>query len=310
MDLKGKVAIITGSAMGLGRAFAARLLEDGAKVCLSDLQEEVGLRTLSDLKERFGEEAVHFIKCDVTKKTELESLYDGCEEHFGGKVDIFCNNAGVNHSVGWKKCMDINIMAVMEGTYLAMDRMNVQKGGKGGLVINTASVAGIITSDYNDPDGLTTSDWNSYYVSKSGVVALTRSLANKAVLLETGVQLRSFCPFFAETNLLNKWVEGEEMRQKVDNVCGVMSPEQAAEAFHSLVTTCENGDALVVAKDIPSFVYPDINLKLVTALSAGSLIGSKVFGVKVVKPKHQVLVLLLLILLLFICFHLILNWLF
>ena len=49
-------------------------------------------------------------RCDVTKLEELTALYDGAEEHFKAKVDIFCNNAGINTSLGWRKCMDINIV--------------------------------------------------------------------------------------------------------------------------------------------------------------------------------------------------------
>ena len=51
------------------------------------------------------------VRCDVTKEDDLTTLYDGCEKHFGGKVDIFCNNAGISHTAGWKKCMQIDIVS-------------------------------------------------------------------------------------------------------------------------------------------------------------------------------------------------------
>ena len=51
-----------------------------------------------------------FQRCNVTKEDELMALYDEAEEHFGGKVSIFCNNAGINHTAGWKKCMDVDIV--------------------------------------------------------------------------------------------------------------------------------------------------------------------------------------------------------
>ena len=66
MDLQNKVAIITGSAQGLGKAFAARLLEVGVKVCISDVNKEKGEATLAELGERFGPEKVCFVQCDVT----------------------------------------------------------------------------------------------------------------------------------------------------------------------------------------------------------------------------------------------------
>merc|ERR1719239_1265669 len=84
---EGKLAIITGSAQGLGKAFAIRLLAAGAKVCLSDINSEVGEKTLVELREKFGEDKAAFIRCDVTKKDDLVALYDGCEKHFDTKED-------------------------------------------------------------------------------------------------------------------------------------------------------------------------------------------------------------------------------
>ena len=139
MDLHNKVAIITGSAQGLGKAFAARLLEVGVKVCISDVNKEKGEATLAELGERFGPEKVCFVQCDVTKEEEFRNLFDRAEENFGVNcVDILANNAGINVNHGWRKCMEVNIMAVMSGTELAMERM--KKAGKPCQIINTASL--------------------------------------------------------------------------------------------------------------------------------------------------------------------------
>ena len=145
MDLNNKVAIITGSAQGLGKAFAARILEVGAKVCISDVNKEKGEAALKELQERFGEDKVCFVPCDVTKDEEFRNLFDKTEEHFKvGCVDILANNAGVNVNLGWRKCMDINIMAVMNGTEIALERMN--KAGKPCQIINTASLGTTFTN--------------------------------------------------------------------------------------------------------------------------------------------------------------------
>ena len=139
MDLVNKVAIITGSAQGLGKAFAARLLEVGVKVCISDVNQEKGETALSDLKERFGEKNVCFVQCDVTKDEEFINLFDEAEKFFKVDcVDILANNAGINTNFGWRKCMEVNIMAVMNGTEIALERM--KKAGKPGQIINTASL--------------------------------------------------------------------------------------------------------------------------------------------------------------------------
>jgi len=125
MDVSNKVCIITGSAQGLGKAFAVRLLNAGAKVCISDLKQETGEKTLIELRERFGEEQVCFVACNVTVEDDFKNLFDKAEEFFKVScVDMLVNNAGINTNWGWKKCMEVNIMAVMTGTEIAMERMS------------------------------------------------------------------------------------------------------------------------------------------------------------------------------------------
>jgi len=297
MNVQGKIIVITGSAQGLGKAFARRLLAGGARVCISDIQDEVGLQTCQELGMEFGKENLHFIRCDVTKEDDLTALYDGAEKHFGGSVDIFCNNAGINHTAGWKKCMEIDIMAVMTGTYLAMQRMSKKNGGSGGLIINTASAAGIIFADGTKE----LQDAESYFIAKHGVVALTRSLASESVLSETGVSVRCICPSFADTNIIREGIENvEEARKKIVKEYGLMQPEYVAEAYYSLITECSNGDALVVAKDANFIIYPNFTIPLLNLLA----VGSRLFGTRVFRPWHQVLFIIILLL----CFHFFLGF--
>ena len=121
--------------------FATRLLEGGGKVCISDVNQEKGEDTLAGLRERFGQEKVCFVMCDVTKEEQFVNLFDKTEEFFKVScVDLLANNAGVNLNFGWRKCMEINIISVMLGTDIALERM--RKAGKSGQIINTASMAG------------------------------------------------------------------------------------------------------------------------------------------------------------------------
>ena len=139
MCLNNKVVIITGSAQGLGKAFAARLLEDGAKVCISDVNRDKGDAAAAELGERFGPGNVVFVECDVTKETEFRRLFDRAEAEFRVEcVDILVNNAGINASHGWRRCMEVNILAVMCGAEIAMERM--RRAGKHGQIVNTASL--------------------------------------------------------------------------------------------------------------------------------------------------------------------------
>ena len=139
MELCDKVAVITGSARGIGRAIAVQLLDTGARVCLSNVDKVKGENTLNELQERFGKLKVCYFPCDVTKEEEVKNLFDKTENYFKVDcVDILVNNAGVNVNLGWRKCMNINIMAVLNGTMIAAERM---KGAdKPCQIINTASI--------------------------------------------------------------------------------------------------------------------------------------------------------------------------
>ena len=110
---------------------------------------------------------VCFVKCDVTKKEQFTNLFDKTEEFFQVScVDLLANNAGINLNHGWRLCMEVNIMSVMLGTEIALERMRA--AGKSGQIINTASMAGLAP-------GLS-EKMLAYTVSKHGVVALTRTM--------------------------------------------------------------------------------------------------------------------------------------
>ena len=139
MDLYNKVAIITGSAQGLGKAFAIRLLDAGARVCLSDVNRNKGEATLKELQEKYGKERISFVSCDVTNEEEIRNLFDKAEWYFSVDcVDIFANNAGINCNAGWRKCMTVNIISVMNGAEIAMERM--KRSSKTCQIINTSSL--------------------------------------------------------------------------------------------------------------------------------------------------------------------------
>ena len=139
MDLYNKVAIITGSAQGLGKAFAIRLLDAGARVCLSDVNRNKGEATLKELQENYGKERISFVSCDVTNEEEIRNLFDKAEWYFSVDcVDIFANNAGINCNAGWRKCMTVNIISVMNGAEIAMERM--KRSSKTCQIINTSSL--------------------------------------------------------------------------------------------------------------------------------------------------------------------------
>ena len=97
-DIKGSRAIITGSAQGLGKEYARRLLENGCKVCLSDIDEVQGLETKTQFQKQFRlkGDGVCFVKCDITKKEDWSQLWESAEKSLKGPIDILINNAGLS----------------------------------------------------------------------------------------------------------------------------------------------------------------------------------------------------------------------
>ena len=97
-DVKGSRAIITGSAQGLGKEYAKRLLENGCKVCLSDIDEVQGLETKTQFQKQFRlkGDGVCFVKCDITKKEDWSQLWEAAEKSLKGPIDILINNAGLS----------------------------------------------------------------------------------------------------------------------------------------------------------------------------------------------------------------------
>ncbi|MGD0918706.1 MAG: glucose 1-dehydrogenase [Thermodesulfobacteriota bacterium] len=167
--VKGKVAIITGGAGGLGKAHALLLAKEGAKVVVTDTNEAQGKRVAEEINEQGGEAI--FIRHDVSSEKEWDRVIRETLERFG-KLDILVNNAGVNI---WKKIedttldewrwlMSVNLDGVFLGTKYAMGAM--KKSG-GGSIINISSVAGIVG----------TLDTSAYHASKGGVRLFTKAAA-------------------------------------------------------------------------------------------------------------------------------------
>ena len=292
MSVKDKVCIVTGSAQGLGKAFAIKLLEAGAKVCISDLKEEDGKKTTLELKERFGDDKVCFVACDVTKDEQFKELFNKSEEYFKVScVDLLVNNAGINTNAGWRKCMEVNILAVMTGTEIAMERM--RKCGNKGQIINVASMAGLTPGLGEEMVG--------YTVSKTGVVALTRTMAKD--ISRHGVVTKCICPSWTDTEIVSS-VRSDfkaEVEKSVQQMHGKMTPEHVAEGFFRLVTECPNGSAMAVLKGVPYMLVPDYNVfPMIISMAAMARLLGMMFGPSVVTRNHQIILFACIGLLIFI----------
>src|SRR5215471_7703106 len=168
--LDGKVAIITGSASGIGRGTAMRFAGEGAAVVIADLNVEGGETSVRDCKENGGRAV--FQKADVSSEAEIRALVARAVKEFG-RLDIIYNNAGIGGAVGpleqisvedWDRSIAVLLRSVFLGIKHSVPEM--RKAG-GGSIISTASVAGI-----RGFAGL-----HPYCAAKAGVVNLTRSAA-------------------------------------------------------------------------------------------------------------------------------------
>lgn len=223
MALTGKIALITGGTGGLGKAFATQLLKRGANVSLADFDAS-GRKVVADLNTTYGDGRVTFVQCDVTNKTQLEDAFATTKREFGGAIDILFNNAGV----AWPSWKDfeahvaINLTAVIRGTILGQKEMQTTTGGKGGCIVNVASVAGLNPLPMSPV----------YAATKAGVINLTKSLGHLAA---DGVRVNALCPAFTDTAMVAKAMEDPMGRAAVESLGRVMRPEEVAEAAMKLV---------------------------------------------------------------------------
>ncbi len=169
-DLTGKKALVTGGAVGIGRGCATALAMAGADVAIVDLDDKTGPKTADAIRE-LGRDSL-FVKCDVTKKDEVQAMMAQVVEQFG-QLDIAVNNAGIAilggdeelDQAAWDKVIAVNLTGVWLCAQ-AEARQMIKQNPVGGKIINTASMSARIANCNASYDG-----------SKAGIVHVTRTLA-------------------------------------------------------------------------------------------------------------------------------------
>ncbi|MBS0858528.1 SDR family oxidoreductase [Providencia rettgeri] len=202
-SLDGKVALITGGAVGIGLAIAQLYVEKGAKVALIDKSDNV-ITTAEKLGNSIG------IQCDITNSTAVSQMVEHVIEHYG-RLDIVVNSAGIvalapaeNLSESdWDLTMNVNL----KGTFLVCQAAgNVMINNGKGKIINMASQAGVIALDQHA----------AYCASKAAIIGLTQVLALE--WSPKGIQTNAISPTIVMTELGKKAWEGEkgdEMKGKI-----------------------------------------------------------------------------------------------
>lgn len=195
IDFGGKVAYVTGGAMGLGEAMVKILAESGAKVAIVDINEEIGAKKAKEFKNNGFN--VQFFKADVIDKKCITEVFGKIEETLGN-IFIAVNNAGVSSleliedmdEKNWDYNMDINSKGIFLCSQEAVRRMRASKTQ--GRIINTASAA----AKYGVPGLL------HYSAAKAAVLRFSQSLALEVA--KDGITVNSICPGFHETPMLKR----------------------------------------------------------------------------------------------------------
>jgi NAD(P)-dependent dehydrogenase (short-subunit alcohol dehydrogenase family) len=193
-EFKDKVALVTGGASGIGYAMADRFASVGMKIVLADIEEPALDVAERNLKDKGA--PVLSVRTDVSKAAEVEHLAARAYDHFGA-VHVLCNNAGVGGAgltweqslEDWQWVIGVNLWGVIHGLRAFVPRMLAQ--GTEGHIVNTASVAGLISTPY----------MSVYQATKHAVVAITESLRMELEMLGSSIGASVLCPGFVATNI-------------------------------------------------------------------------------------------------------------
>jgi len=239
MHLSGKVALITGSASGIGRATALLFAREGAAVALADVNADSGQRVADEIV-RFGGRAF-YEPVDVTRATDCQRLVERAIREFG-RIDILFNNAGIIRRAtvldlsedDWDRVMAVNVKSIY---LLSREVIRHMRKAGGGTIINTASGWGLTGG----------AKAAVYCASKGAVVLLTKAMA-----VDHGpqkIRVNCICPGDTDTGMLREEARqlGEEssrfLAESAKRPLGrVGTPEEIAQA------------ALYLASDASSFV--------------------------------------------------------
>lgn len=184
-EFDGKVAAVTGSASGIGRATALAFAAAGARVAVLDIDQAEGLETARLIREAGGEAV--FVAVDVSDEDSVDRAFATVVAELGA-LDIAHNNAGVDGKIAtlldtplaeWRRVVDIDLTSV----FLCMKaEIRIMREQGGGAIVNTASASGLI-GGYNH---------GAYTAAKHGVVGLTKAAAMEWI--DDGIRINAICP--------------------------------------------------------------------------------------------------------------------
>lgn len=228
MNLTGKVAIVTGSGRGIGRAIALKLAETGAGVVVNDVGDpEPANKTVDEIK-ALGVPSMA-VMADISVSAEAERLAETVKDNYG-KIDILVNNAGITRDQlllrmseeDWDKVLSVNLKGVFLCSKAVLRYMIKQRWGR---IVNIASIVGVL----GNPGQA------NYSASKAGIIGLTRTLAKEVGSRK--VTVNAVAPGFIDTGMTQKLDEAwkKELMSRIP-LGSVGSPRDVAEAVAFLAS--------------------------------------------------------------------------
>jgi len=227
MNLKGKVAIVTGAAQGIGKAISLLLARNGADIVVCDIDENLAGNTAKEIAVS-GTRAIG-VKVDVSSPSSVEEMVKKILDNFNG-IDILVNNAGITadglivrmKEEDWDRVLDINLKGVFNCIKAVSRVMMKQRNGR---IVNIASIVGIIGN----------AGQANYSASKGGVIALTKTCAKE--LASRNINVNAVAPGFIRTRMTE--VLSEEAKEKLKSqipLSRLGEPEDVARAVLFLVS--------------------------------------------------------------------------
>jgi NAD(P)-dependent dehydrogenase (short-subunit alcohol dehydrogenase family) len=201
--VKGKVALVTGGASGIGRGCAEKLAAEGAFVVVTDIQDALGQEVVAGIQKAGGK--AEYVRQDVTQEDVWADVVAGIRQRHG-RLDILVNNAGIGIGgsildmtlADWRRQTAINLDGVFLGTKHSIPLM--RESGQGGSIVNISSVAGLKGS----------ANLAGYCATKGGVRLFTKAVAMECANAKDGIRVNSVHPGLIETPI---WITVNEALQ-------------------------------------------------------------------------------------------------
>lgn len=242
-NLKGQVAVITGSTSGIGLALARAVAAGGGDVVLNGLGDPAEIeRTRADLEASSGVRVLYH-PADMTRGEEIADMVGFAERELG-RLDILVNNAGIQHVESvenfptdqWEKIIAINLSSAFYATRAAIPVMKAQGRGR---IVNMASAHGLVASPFK----------SAYVAAKHGVIGFTKTTALE--LARDNITCNAICPGFVETPIVTKQIADQARTRNMTEEQVLTDVILAAQPTKRFVTTEElTGIFLYLVSDL------------------------------------------------------------